>query len=56
MLFTRTTVMVFVGTCLDCHAQVVSGKACPKKNDIVHAIMHNIRSEDLMILPMNDKI
>ncbi len=40
-------VMVLVGTCLDGHVQVMSGKACQKKNYVVYAIMHEIRSEDL---------
>jgi len=49
-------VMVLVGTCLDGHTQVMSRKACQKKNYVMHAIMHEIRSEDLIILPTNDKI
>ena len=48
--------MVLVGMCLDGHAQVMSRKACQKKNYVVHAIMHKIRSEDLIILPTHDKI
>jgi len=34
----------------------MSGKAWQKKNYVVHAIMHDIRSEDLIISPLKDKI
>jgi len=47
MLFTRTMVTDLVGMCLDEHVQVMSGKACQKRKDIMHAIMHLVRSEDL---------